>query len=278
VAGSPSAARPSSNLSLPPPRPHESWSGPELSPPVSGSGPKLAPPPVPGSGPKAAPPPVPGSGPKLAPPPVPGSGPKAAAAARSWLRPQGSAVRSWPRRQACAGWRLRLGTGAAAGCCLRDSARWAVAEAGQPCRLDAFKPGASLAGLDAFKPGASFAFRPARVGGRTRQGAAPRLEKRPSRAQSVAALGTHLPKSARRTVAQRHRLLKYVVAAGAVVVLGVFVISFSWRERVEKLPLPPLFWRVRRVPRRPHPCAKLRRHRRPHPCAKLDATAGPILA
>ena len=58
---------------------------------------------------------------------------------------------------------------------------------------------------------------------------APRLEKRPSRAQSVAALGTHLPKSARRTVAQRHRLLKYVVAAGAVVVLGVFVISFSWR-------------------------------------------------
>jgi len=104
--------------------------------------------------------------------------PQGSAAARSWLRPQGSAVRSWPRRQACAGWRLRLGTGAAAGCCLRDSARWAVAEAGASLAgLDAFKPGASPAGLDAFKPGASFAFRPARVGGRTRQGACAKARK-----------------------------------------------------------------------------------------------------
>ena len=55
-----------------------SGSGPKLPQPgIPGSGPKLSQPGIPGSGLKRAPPPIPGSGPKLAPPPIPGSGPKA---------------------------------------------------------------------------------------------------------------------------------------------------------------------------------------------------------
>ena len=206
VAGSPSAARPSSNLSLPPPRPHESWSGPELSPPVSGSGPKLAPPPVPGSGPKAAPPPVPGSGPKAAP-----SGPGPGA------KPAPAGGFGWEQaRQRVAAFETPPG-----GLSLKQG----PALPG----LTPSSPGPALPGLTPSSPGPPSPSAPPGLEAELDRVLAPRLEKRPSRAQSVAALGTHLPKSARRTVAQRHRLLKYVVAAGAVVVLGVFVISFSWR-------------------------------------------------
>jgi hypothetical protein len=81
---------------------------------------------------------------------------------------------------------------------------------------------------------------------------APRLEKRPSRAQSVAALGMHLPKSARPTVAQRHRHLKYVVSAGVVVVLVVFIISFSWRgEGGKATTATPVLESLARAPQAP---------------------------
>ena len=194
VAGSPSAARPSSKLSLPPPRPHKWWSDPKLSPPVSGSGPKLAPPPVPGSGPK------------LAPPPVPGSGPKAA--------PSGSGPGAKPTPAGGFGW---------------EQARQRVAAFETPPGGLSLKQGPALPGLTPSSPGPPSPYAAPGLEAELDRVLATRLEKRPSRAQSVAALGTHLPKSARPTVAQRHRHLKYVVAAGVVVVLVVSVISFSWR-------------------------------------------------
>ena len=218
VAGSPSAARPSSKLSLPPPRPNEWRSGPELSPPVSGSGPKLAPPPIPGSGPKLAPPPVPGSGPKLAPPPVPGSGPKAAPppvpGSGPKAAPSGPGPGAKPAPAGGFGW---------------EQARQRVAAFETPPGGLSLKQGPALPGLTPSSPGPPSPYAAPGLEAELDRVLATRLEKRPSRAQSVAALGTHLPKSARPTVAQRHRHLKYVVAAGVVVVLVVSVISFSWR-------------------------------------------------
>jgi predicted Zn finger-like uncharacterized protein len=218
VAGSPSAARPSSKLSLPPPRPHKWWSDPRLPPPVSGSGPKLAPPPVPGSGPKAAPQPVSGSGPKLAPPPVPGSGPKAAPQPVSGsgpkAAPSGPGPGAKPAPAGGFGW---------------EQARQRVAAFETPPGGLSLKQGPALPGLTPSSPGPPSPSAPPGLEAELDRVLAPRLEKRPSRAQSVAALGTHLPKSARPTVAQRHRHLKYVVAAGVVGVLVGFVVSFSWR-------------------------------------------------
>ena len=206
VAGSPSAARPSSKLSLPPPRPHKWWSDAKLSPPVSGSGPKLPPPPVPGSGPKLAPPPVPGSGPKAAPQPVSGSGPKAA--------PSGPGPGAKPTPAGGFGW---------------EQARQRVAAFETPPGGLSLKKGPALPGLTPSSPGPPSPYAAPGLEAELDRVLAPRLEKRPSQAQSVAALGTHLPRSARPTVAQRHRHLKYVVAAGVVGVLVGFVVSFSWR-------------------------------------------------
>ena len=147
-----------------------------------------------------------GSGPKLTPPPIPGSGPKAA--------PSGPSPGAKP---------------APAGGFGLEQARQRVAAFEHPPGGPSLEKGPALPGLTPSSPAPPSPSAAQGLEAELDRVLAPGLEERPSRTQSVAALGMRLPESARPTVAQRPRHLKYVVAAGAEVVLVVLFILSSLR-------------------------------------------------
>ena len=167
-----------------------------------------------------------GSGPKLTPPPIPGSGPKAA--------PSGPSPGAKP---------------APAGGFGLEQARQRVAAFEHPPGGPSLEKGPGLTPSSPAPPSPSAA---QGLEAELDRVLAPGLEKRPSRTQSVAALGMRLPESARPTVAQRPRHLKYVVAAGAEVVLVVLFILSSLRgEGGRATTATPVLESLARAPQAP---------------------------
>ena len=157
----------------------------KLSRPLPGSGPKVAP--IPGSGPKVAPPPIPGSGPKVAPPPIPGSGPKAPP------RVPGSGPKAPPQVPGSGPKLAPLGGSGPEPAPHRVSGSHPLPGGLSP------KKGPALPGLTPSSPGPPSPSATPALEAEFDKAPVTRPEKRPSRAQGVASLGTPLPEVARPT-------------------------------------------------------------------------------